>query len=170
MTDTFIPIAASADGKTNSFCLQCKKAEQSMSYAACLNRIAVVQGDNAPKDWAVCEQAVRHGLCIANDMRMEEELAGRSLYFRAREVLQAVTDTARKWFMPGDGTPAARAPRRKTVGLGDLGDMGSYADALNAAAAAPAEPPKPLPVALAGETPLQMARRMAAERKTLEAA
>lgn len=167
MTDTFIPIAESANGKTNSYCLQCKKAEQSMNYAACLNRIEVCRVDaDVPKDWAVCDQAIRFGHCIANDMRQEEELAGRSLYFRARELLQAATDTARKWFMPGDAKSApSTRPRPKRGSMFDaLDDAGSFADAITAAAT-PSAPPKPLPIALAGETPRQMALRLKAERE-----
>jgi hypothetical protein len=177
MSDTLIPFSESANGKTNSFCLQCKKVEQAMNYAACLRRIEVVKsGLDVPKDWAVCDQAVRFGACIANDMRQEEELAGKSLYFRAREAIQAAADAARKWFMPGDAkaTPApARGRRKSTNALDALDDAGSLADALTAAASAPPArtvPIKPLPIAQVGETPLQMARRLKAEREAAAAA
>jgi len=184
MTDSIVihPVSASADGKRNAYCLQCKKAEQSMSYAACLNRIAVVRsGADVPKDWNVCDDALRFHQCAAQTMRDEEELAGKSIYFVARDLLAAAGDAVRKWFMPGDPKTSRPAPeaRRKARSMFDsMGDAGSYADAINGMSAsegaelmgrattAPAAPVKAvvLPQALPGESPLAMARRLAAQK------
>jgi len=176
MSDTpaFVPLAESANGRTNSFCLQCKKAEQSMSYAACLNRIETIRaGANVPKDWNVCDTAIGVGQCIARDMRQEEELAGASIYFRAREALQSAASTAMRWFMPGDKKAKTTAARPGSV-LDALGDVGSFADAISgSAASAPSAPAaRVIPitaVAGAGETPLQIARRLRAEQEAASA-
>ncbi|MCY1197880.1 hypothetical protein D9M72_92480 [compost metagenome] len=173
MTDTpsFVPLSESANGKTNSFCLQCKKAEQTMSYAACLNRIEVLRANAAaPKDWNVCEQALRFGQCIARDMRQEEELAGTSIYFRAREAIQSAAAAAARWFMPGDKKvkPAARSGSVLDV----LGDTGSLADAISGSAASVPHTPtaRVIPIsAVVGETPLQIARRLRAEQEVANA-
>jgi hypothetical protein len=183
MTDTpeILPLSASADGKTNAFCHGCPVVQQDMNYAACLNRIAVIEADKkVPADWRVCADQVRFGGCPAKIMRGEEELAGKSIYYRARELLQAASDAARRWFMPGDAKPVA-APRstsrRRPSGdaFDALGDAGSFADAINASAGSatdasvPAMPtPRPvvaLPIALVNETPRQMALRLKAQRE-----
>jgi hypothetical protein len=174
MTDTLdnvIPLASSACGKTNSYVVGCQYLQQQMSYAACLHRIKTIDTGKFPSDWSVCDRAGHS--CPARSMRREEELAGKSIYFRAREALKAASDAARKWFMPGEARAAVARPARGSRSGGSvldaLGEGGSFADAISAAAAAPATPsvptPRPvIPIALAGETPLQMARRLKAER------
>ena len=170
MTDThYIPMSASADGKTNAYVLQCPAAGQAMNYAACLHRLDALKADEHPRDWAGCRSAQLACQCPAQAMREEEELQGRSLYFRAREAVQAAVATARKWFMPGDAPMPKAMPRRAGSRLDALAHGGTYADALTAAAgdaATPATPRPVIPIAVAmpGETPLQIARRLKAER------
>jgi len=117
----------------------------------------------------VCDQSIRFGQCIAMDMRQEEELAGTSIYFRAREALQSAAAAAVRWFMPGDkkAKPAAARARSGSV-LDALGDTGSLADAISGMGAGASTPPaaRVIPIAAtAGETPLQIARRLRAEKQ-----
>ena len=172
MTDIPAPLVTmdkSADGKTNAFIFGCKPTEQSMHYAACLHRVSAIKaGDPIPKDWSTCESQVRHCSCPALSMRQEEELAGKSLFYRARDVVQSMAAAASRWFMPGIDIDKVhkQRPKRSTSALDALDDVGTYADALNAPELAAAPKPRPvIPIAQVGETPLQIARRLQAQRK-----
>ncbi len=190
--ETIEPITASADGKRNSYTLSCAPTGQGMNYAACLWRQGVLATPNVktPADWAACDQARRSGTCTALEMRREEELAGKAIYFQDRNMVQRITAAAVRWILPTfRDKPADRArtpmpsgiekrpesvkPRGAGMSMLDaMGSMGSLADAVTVAAkTAPSMPPAPRPVpvqvtavALPGESPLQMARRIAAER------
>lgn len=172
-TETIEPITASADGTRNMFTLKCVPLEQSMNYAACLWRQGVLSSPNTktPADWAPCGTACRAGTCTALNMRQEEVLAGKAIYFQDRNVFRKVIDAAKQWIMPSFGTttPATKPkPAPKKDMLDAIGSAGSFADAISVAAKTPASVPVarviPMMVAQTGESPLQMARRMAAER------
>lgn len=183
-TDTpIIELAASADGTRNAYSSRCAVSEQVMNYAACLWRqnVLTVPDIKTPADWAPCSAAARNGVCNAMSMRREEEIAGKAIYFvERRRGDNPVVEVARKWVTGAWGsvkaairpTPAPALPRA-TSALDAMGDMGDYSDAITAAvadapAAAPVAAPKPsapLPVALPGESPLAMARRLAAAAK-----
>lgn len=184
-TETIEPITASADGKRNSFTLSCGPTGQSMNYAACLWRQGVLSNPatKTPADWAPCNAARCAGTCTALVMREEELLAGKSIYFRARGVFRSIVEIAREWIMPDFAMPekvkpavrktySSPAPKKERGDMLDaMGSVGSFADAVTEAAKTPTSVPPPvarvipvMPVAQAGETPLQMARRMAAER------
>lgn len=174
------PLASSADGKLNAYTLTCAPLGQSMNYAACLWRQNVLATPNVktPADWSGCDQARLNKTCTALLMRSEEVLAGKSIYFRARGIVRQLSDAAREWFRPGAaGTKApptrpitmVPTPKPAKSMLDAMGSAGDLADAISAAAKTPASPPPapviaPAPVALEGESPLQMARRLAAER------
>lgn len=183
-----IHIDLSADGKRNRYVLHCSVMTQSMNYAACLWRQNVLSAPNikTPADWEPCKQARCAGNCKALELRQEELLKGESIYFEDRE-RPTVTAPARKWVDSAWNvakTTAARvasvvlptptptpAPVKKDV-FDVMGDMPSYAEAINKAAEAPSVPsvpivePKPVTPfkAMQGESPLQLARRLAAER------
>jgi hypothetical protein len=158
MTDTQT-IDVSASGK-NALTLSCTALGQSMSYAACLNRISVVKGSaRMPADWAPCNTALGCRQCVAEKMRDEEIAAGRALYFVARGAVVGAVEAARRWVSTWDAPKKPKAARRRDA-LDALGDAGSYADVVNTTPKAPAV----IPIARAGETPAQMARRLAAER------
>lgn len=176
------PITASADGKRNSFTLNCVPTGQSMNYAACLWRQGVLVTPNVkvPPDWNACNTARCGGECTALVMRKEEELAGKSIYFKDRNFIRKITDSARKWLMPkttfsssfaGKEVPAEPKVKRTSSMLDAMGDAGTFADAITEAAKTPASSPlvaavsRPAtPVALTGESPLAMARRLAIGR------
>jgi len=182
--DVIESISASADGKRNSFIFACEPTEQSMAYAACLWRQKVLETPNVktPADWAGCSTAAAHGRCAALQMRKEEELAGRAIYFRDRNLVRKLTGSISKWLMPSivpkayTPAPAAPAPapalaKKKGSMLDAMGDMGGFAAAVTEAAKTPASSPPTaratIPIALvsrAGESPLEMARRMVADR------
>lgn len=175
-TDTIEPITASADGKRNMYTLKCVPLEQSMNYAACLWRQGVLSVSNikTPADWAPCGTACRAGTCTALNMRQEEVLAGKAIYFQDRNVFRKVIDAAKQWIMPSFGTttptpkPSIHMPKKDM--LDAIGSAGSFADAISVAAKTSASVPVarviPVVVAQTGESPLQMARRMAAARST----
>jgi hypothetical protein len=177
----FTPISASADGKRNTYSRRCDVVEQVMNYAACLWRQNVLAAPNVktPSDWACCAAAARNGTCNALNMRREEEIAGKAIYFRDRQQPSFV-DAARKWAHSSWGTvkkaviPVASPPKPAAV-LDKLGSLGDYSDAISEAvstapADAPVAAPVPkltptqTPVALPGESPLAMARRLHAEK------
>jgi len=173
MTDEPIePISASADGKRNAYCLSCKVVQQKMNYAACLHRQRVIaaRGD-VPRDWQQCDTPA----CMARVMRFEEETAGKAIYFAPRGTLATAAATAGRWVMDAVKkavAPAPAAPRAKKDLFDGLGAAGSMADAINAMsegdkrATSPAPIPlTALPKAQPGESPLQMARRLAAAQK-----
>lgn len=174
-TPVIEPVTASADGRRNAYTMGCAALGQSMNYAACLHRQKVL-GDKtlkAPADWQGCAEAAKRGNCVALQMREQELLQGRSIYFRAREAVKQMADAARKWFMPSMGKSAPAKKTSKPASMFDaMGDAGTFADAITAAAAdkeghmplPEKRIPVAIPVAQAGETPLQMARRLAAER------
>ena len=191
MTDeTIEPITASADGTRNAQSLTCPKLGQSMNYAACLWRQSVLSKPDirTPADWAPCAGAARSNECTALQMRREEELAGRAIYFRDRQ--RAITEARQQWIMPaigrradpGPAAAAPAAPARPAHALDALAGAGGYADALSiaakqqASAPAPSTPvaapatPTPAPAAapalqvLPGESPLDALRRMRAQR------
>lgn len=183
-----VPFAFAADGKLNSFTVSCVPMEQTMNYAACLWRQAVLQTPNVktPADWAGCDKARRSGTCLAVQMRQEEELAGRSIYFRARGFIERIGSAAREWMaeagsfqpsvrrlpasVPHVATVSFSRPKAPTAMLDAMGSIGDLSHAITAAAkTASAEPSlsapaAPVPALLAGESPLQMARRIHAER------
>lgn len=178
-------IDASTDGRRNSYTLSCAAIGQSMNYAACLWRQNVLSGKDirTPADWAPCDAAGRAGNCKAMLMREEELIAGKSIYFRSRESVMKGLQTVRQWVMPtfGRKAPSAtHAPAPKPAGghlLDAVGTAPTYADAVERlareAGAAPAPTPAParvIPiasmVALPGESPLAMARRLRAQQQT----
>ena len=147
-----------------------------------------------PSDWAPCGEAARQGRCVAVAMRAEEEAAERSIYFRKRvNEDHPMVEAKRSWVNTWDKvrtaavgavTSVARAiapaPKAPADILDSIGST-SYADALTRAVAedraapapepttAPAPAPAPVPMttpitALPGESPLAMARRIAALR------
>lgn len=179
------PIASSACGRTNAYTITCIPTEQSMNYAACLWRQKLISDPtiNVPADWSPCAAARKVGACVAVGMRLEEELAGKAIYFTSRGLLHKITDAARRWVMPkiaayksGSKTPSTPGATKfvaKTSMLDAMGSAGDLSDAITHAAKTSAVAPLvkrsfiPIAhVANTGETPLAMARRLAATRST----
>ena len=190
MTDlvekTFESASASADGTRNSFTLFCEFTSQSMNYAACLWRQGVLAKPDikTPADWAPCTQARNCNRCTALEMRSEETLQNKAIYFVDRAAKLAPVST---WGVrtkpiysssPAPAAPVKRTePKRSAAPVSMIDAMGSVGD-FAAAISIPetpiaAPPPRPAPIKVqaapimmsqSGESPLQMARRMAAER------
>lgn len=183
------PVTSSTDGRRNSYTVACEITSQSMNYAACLWRLGVMASPKTriPPDWDVCANARKCNTCPAVAMRDEEMLAGKSIYFVDRTIVRR-SPNAGSWGaskMPAQtyssasvskasAPTAPTAPARKIDMLEAAGKTGSYADAITEAIKTAAEAPKPVvatvtkapPVFVpkAGESPLQMARRIALER------
>ena len=188
------PISASADGKRNGYTLFCETKGQRMNYAACLWRQGVLDNPatKIPDDWQSCRTAACSGKCNANEMRKEELLAGKSLYFICRDTFRKLADVAKDWginFRPSR-TPDAKQSiltepvkevkftpvrREEPASILDaLGSTSSFAAAITAAAkdqSKPFDEPVATKVSsssfepVVGETPLQMARRINAMKK-----
>lgn len=181
------PISASADGSRNARSLYCDFTSQSMNYAACLWRQGVLGKPNikTPADWSPCLVARNCNRCTAMEMRSEEEVAGKAIYFTDRHALRT---QVRRW---GDSIPAVIArvanpviaaiktvvkpsapkPLAPKSMLDAVGSAGDFSDALTEAAKAPTAAPQPTRVQSplptpnrAGESPLDMARRIAASK------
>ena len=181
------PISASADGTRNMFSLSCSTVGQRMNYAACLWRQSVLGAVDVktPADWEVCDKARRTGACGALGMRQEEELAGKAIYFTDRSIFRKVTDTATRWFMPSRSVqktsdfdkPIERdhhvvtKPKKSVDMLDAMGGAGTFADAITKSASEPSITrsfqPSSIMASVSGESPLQMARRIAAARVSL---
>lgn len=166
-------LADSASGRLNGYVHACRVVEHSMYYAACLNRINVIAAsERVPQDWEPCKQACRTRSCAAQKMREEEQTAGKALFFTPRGLVATVIEKARAWVdtwnKPKASKPARGQAAPSLIGALSSASTATYAD-LFSAPEAPAKPSKPLgpPIkALPGETPLQMARRLAAARRT----
>lgn len=191
--ETIEPITASADGKRNGYTMFCDAKGQRMNYAACLWRQSVLDNPatKIPEDWQSCRTAACSGKCNAKEMRQEELLAGKSIYFQCRETFRKLADVAKEWgvnFVSKSSGPVKQSilteppkeifiqpkPVQCASALDALSATASLADAITAAAQEQSKPVE-VPVLhervaakvssshfepLAGETPLQMARRL----------
>lgn len=181
MTEILNP-SVSADGRRNAFVLHCKPLEQRMNYAACLARVDLIATGTFPKDLNSCDSQCSLGRCIAKDMRQEEQLQGRAIYFLARtgvrEAAEKVIDYARERIanVVAKVTPKRSATPARAAATSLLDTLAStstdYADALTAAATElkTAATPRPSPVidVQRDETPLQAARRALAAKQLKE--
>lgn len=169
--EKFEPASASLDGRRNAYTLGCLPTGQSMNYASCCWRQSLIGAKpriNVPADWSGCIEARSRGSCVAVGMREEEVLQDKAIYFTPRNLIITGLSTARKWIMPIVGKRAEPKPAAAPVSMFDaLGSAGDYTDAIKAVASAPVrapEPPRPIPAAKPGESPLDIARRLAIER------
>ena len=99
MEATIEPITASADGTRNGYTLFCDAKGQRMNYAACLWRQSVLDNPatKVPEDWNGCRTAACSGKCNAKEMRQEELLAGKSIYFECRSTFRKLAEVAKEW-------------------------------------------------------------------------
>lgn len=169
MTDTqseVFGIEKSASGKENGYIHHCSVVEHCMNYAACLARIDAIKAQKGMQDWGCCETAMGNRTCKASEMRKEELLQGRSIYFTPRGAIQKVVASAREWISNWNKTVkptlASPAPRKVRDVIDAMGELGSFADAISTGESTATTAAV---VALPGETPLQMARRIAAEKR-----
>jgi hypothetical protein len=175
-------LADSASGKLNAQTLHCTGHSRSMSYAACLARLKANENKepDLPADWSECAQHRRSGNCNASKMRDEELTACKPLYFVKRGAVETFMALAHKvasgWKKGELPLIAARPAAGKSSYLDHIAKT-DYAAAITAAAIqkpiqaattppvmAVAKPIQPAIQALPGESPLQMARRIAAQR------
>jgi hypothetical protein len=118
MTDTTIlPPSASESGKNAYYLGGCKIVGQAPAYCACLDRLK-----NLAKH-SDCDRAVRDHACQAKNMRAEELLQGKALYFIPRGAPSLGKSPA--WSVE----PPAKTGTPTTGTI----DTGGYADAINAA-------------------------------------
>lgn len=179
MSTEKLPPSASASGKNAYYLGVCRHVGGNPSYAACLDKIARI----AKNDVVLCRDCVdpvKHGTCQAKNMQQAEQLAGQALYFIPRDSIATSHNKIPAWSEESYQPPVPKV--KATPAPAPLIATGSYADAINAAlkAAAPAPTPapaaavavvasaapvtpKPTPAMVPGETPIQFARRIAAQ-------
>lgn len=155
-----LPLSLSADGKRNGLHLACEPEGYRPAYAACLHKLA--------KENPSCMKFCASNTCVAANMRAEEVAAGHAIHFweRPRDpglietVVSVVKETAKR--VVASIAPVTSIPVDKSPVI----DTGDYASALNKALASKPETKKPAPTippsveAIAGESPLAMARRL----------
>lgn len=76
---------------SNSFYFHCDVYNGRTSYAVCLHTIDAVKR-NAPNLRIECPNAMKCGTCRAVNLRAEEEVAGKALFFRDRMAFLAKLD------------------------------------------------------------------------------
>lgn len=185
-----LPVSASESGKNAYYLPNCTVVEHVPAYCSCLDKIKrVAARDKGMARFSECAHAIRHKTCKALALRSEEVLMGKALYFVPRTVFAvSVSDgTGPDWHaVAAESKQRRRNERAAAKPALDLGIGGSYADAINAAfqavpsVALPAIPaalqPRPVatlpvkptvlaPMTIAGESPMQYARRIAASRQ-----
>lgn len=157
-----LPLSLSADGKRNGLHLACEPEGYRPAYAACLHKLA--------KEAPSCLKFCASNTCAAAKMRAEEVAAGHAIHFwerpRAPGLIETVKEAVHEVVgcVVASAAPVLSNPADKSA----LIDAGDYASALNAALATKPEPEtkKPAPTippkveAIAGESPLAMARRL----------
>lgn len=153
------PLSASESGRNAYYLPNCEVIEHSPAYASCLDKLRQIKEKKTNGRFTECVSAVRNGRCKAADMRQEEELKGQAVYFVARVAL--TIPASPNW---DNYTPKSKPPHQRFVVTthSKANQGGSYADAINAAMQTLPKPVFTAPKMVAGETPIQFARRLAA--------
>lgn len=157
---TRLPVSASESGKNAYYVPTCDVVEHAPAYASCLDKMKQIR--NKTGKFPACATAARQGRCKAAALRQEEELKGEALYFVPRVALVRTEHdgTTPVW---STRMPPPK-PKRRDLPANVGGD---YADAINEAMkslpVAP-RPAMPAPLMVAGETPMQFARRLSVIR------
>jgi hypothetical protein len=159
-----LPVDVSADSKRNAHCFDCHLVEQRMHYVVCLDRIKKEKSDNLSRSLAVCSRAIGRGDCPAVIMQKEEIAKGQAIYFVDRNapgVVSAIIEKAKNVFN-------RILPAKPEASVMDKIDTTDYAAAINYAMTnkvpvITATQKAIQPTALANETPLQIARRLASK-------
>lgn len=168
LSEVPIPIEASADGKRNAFHVQCSVVGHNRPYAMCLHLCDERKDGRLEIMYAECSAAIGRKTCPALAMRREEREKGRAIYFieRVRTLGEAIVSKMSD-VLAGFGGAAKPAtpkstPSRKSSVIDSI-DTTGYADVITAAVSKPAPAPSVPAIeikAQAGESPLQMARRL----------
>lgn len=179
-----LPITASESGKNAYYLPNCSIVEHVPAYCSCLDKIKrVTTRDKGVARFSECAHAIRHKTCKALPLRAEEVLMGKAIYFVSRVAFEAsISDgTGPDWTrLAAESKQRRRSPASAAPALSATG---GYADAINAAmralpvtapasvaipaASTPApivRPIMPASMTVAGESPMQYARRIAAAR------
>ncbi|UUZ75565.1 hypothetical protein LP414_28005 [Polaromonas sp. P1(28)-13] len=156
---TRLPVTASESGKNAYYLPNCNVVDHVPAYCSCLDKIKQIKAAGRSA-FHECSTAARQGRCKAADMRQEEELKGEALYFVPRAGLTQAEHGGAPVPSWSARMPTPK-PKRRDLST-NVG--GSFADAINEAMkslpVAP-RPTMPAPTMVAGETPMQFARRLA---------
>lgn len=159
------PASASADARRNAYYYPCDIVGQRRSFAVCIAKV-----EKRVCNDEVCSGAIKRKQCPAIAMREEEVLKGKAIYFTQRNIVEAFINKL-KTFVSGS-TEEAPAPKKRESGmLGEISSVPDYSDALTSIAKRESVASKTTPVSFtkfgvrSGETPLEAARRKAAQMK-----
>lgn len=159
------PPELSGDPKRNSFYLHCQVVEQMRPYAVCLHLCDERKDGRLDAIYADCSAAIGKKRCPALLMRQQEKEACKAIYFkeRVRSFADVIVDTvADVVARVAKKVPSKSTPSRKSSVIDSI-DTGDYASAINAAMNA--KPATPAVEARAGESLLEMAKRMMSQSK-----
>ena len=175
--DASIPPEASGDGRRNAFYTRCVIVGHSRPYAMCLRLCDERKEGRLEVVYSECSAAIGKRECPALGMRKEEHSAGHAIYFLERSKIQLPAETPEQWakiFRNPSATIDMGSVRPKSAPIAkptpvplkrsviDKIDDAGYAKAITRAIAKEmpkvAPPPKVEPKA--GESLLEMARRM----------
>lgn len=189
---TIHSIDDSASGK-NAYYVECAHQGQKVAYCACLNRQKTLASRDTghPGDWSECKTAKSRNQCRALDMREQELLQGRALFFIPRNSLVRSQAASSGWKATDKILSGGIKTGELLVIAGGSGGRtaadvffsiprATYADAVTKAATAHAEAkprapgvaisgakPAPAPAKtlhlIPGETPAQMVARLRAQ-------
>lgn len=173
-----LPVSASADGRVNGYVFACVTMGQRKIYPVCLNLINNRNNKLYEMIYGDCIGAINKGVCPALKMQREEEAAGHAIYFKDRSidyVIPKLTKTRSRIVTEA----VTEAPEPKAMPdniLSRIEDV-SYEDALNKAIEKEVKKPAvvvtpevdggkiiPMGIAKPGESLIEMARRMLAEK------
>lgn len=180
MTTEIHPAALSADSKRNAYCNHCKIIGQAKPYPMCIRLIEDAKaGIDHPPGYQDCSKAIAQFNCPAIDMRQEEILMGKAIYFIDKGVDRVLGGVGR-WIMgfvksAKTEAPAAPAPSKKSFEQTALSRSrnNDFASAVNIAAKKPETPVTTVPKAMLapgagsmkrGESPLAAARRLMGQK------
>lgn len=151
------PAAASA-GAWNAFYMSnCDVVGHRPAYCICVNKIQAMERDGKLPTGMSCEREIRHRECPALEMREQEVLADKAIYFVNRNKLQEFNRERervereklleeRQKAREANGKKSSRpAPTAAPAPTTAAPDTGSYADAINAAMREATKPPAPPP-------------------------
>ena len=103
-------------GGTNTYTVKgCAVVGHTPGYCVCLNKIMAFERDGALTSYSECEKAISNRTCRALDMRKEEQVAGKALYYIDRALLREEMDKAfadsTPRFTPSKAAPIVRPER-----------------------------------------------------------
>lgn len=105
--------ALSADGRQNAYYHRCEEVMHNAPYASCLDKIEQRKEGRLSSIYSVCSVAISKKHCPALEMRQQELLQGRAIFFLNREKMRAFyTDAQDALELPVQKQDIRHKPKR----------------------------------------------------------